>query len=327
MKVALGYIGAGGWGESKHLAAIDYIRDELGDDVEIVAFCEKDPERAREVAGRHRIRRTYSNADEFSTDAQVNCFAVTITPSSLSAVLPVLARRKLPIFCEKPPGISHAEAEHFSRILAPANVVGFNRRYFPLVARFKEIVGALPPPLYVNASFHRHARLDSLDHDRDPSRRKPPFVIGTALHMINLLEYVVGTIAEVSSERLPTAREGVVSWDCRLRFEGGIPGALRILPCCGANTERVEYHTDEVSVGLLCSLYSKADYPGKIIVEKRGAERQVIAGDRDAPLLVNQGFVGEYQEFFGLVRGTGRSRSDFASSLNGMRIAEAIETW
>ncbi len=32
-------------------------------------------------------------------------------------------------------------------------------------------------------------------------------------------------------------------------------------------------------------------------------------------------------KFFGLVRGEGKSRSDFSSSLNGMRIAEAIENW
>ena len=327
MKVALGYIGAGGWGEGKHIAAINYIRRDLGDDVEIVALCEKDPDRAREVARKYGIRKTCSSVEELSLDKDVNCFAVTITPSSLSSVLPVLAGRKLPIFCEKPPGISYAEAQHFARILPPANVVAFNRRYFPLVARFKEIVSRLPPPLYVNASFYRHNRIDSLDHEQDPSRREPTFVIGTALHMINLLEYVIGPIVDAASERFPTARQGVVGWDCKLKFQGGIPGALRIVPCCGANTEWLEYHSDEVSVGLLCSLYSKLDYPGKIVIQKKGAEQQVIPGDADAPLLINQGFVGEYREFFDLVRGRGKSRSDFNSSLNGMRIAEAIESW
>ena len=255
----------------------------------------------------------------------MNCFAVTITPASLSSVLPVLAARGLPIFCEKPPGISCAEAKRFAEIVRSPNVVAFNRRYFPLVARFKEIVESLPPPVYVNSSFYRHNRIDSLDHDRD--RRKPTFVIGTGLHMINLLEYVVGPIAQVGSERFPTARQGVVGWDCRLQFEGGIPGSLRMLPCCGASTEWLEYHTDEVSVGLLCSLYSKVDYPGRIIVQRRGAEQEIIPGDAGAPRLVNEGFVGEYQEFFDLVRGRGKSRSDFASSVNSMRIAEAIESW
>jgi predicted dehydrogenase len=329
MKVAIGYIGAGAWGESKHIAAINYLRNELHEEVEIVALCEKDPERASGIALKHGIRRTYGSVEELSRDEDVNGFAVTITPSSLAEVLPVLARTQRPIFCEKPPGISYAEAQQFARILPPANVVGFNRRYFPIVGRFREIIATLPPPLYVNASFYRHNRTDSLEHERDPSRRRPSFVIGTALHMINLLDYAVGPIADVTSSPFAAGRPGVMGWDCRLKFQGGTPGSLRIIPCCGASTEWIEYHTDGASVGLLCSLYSPLDYPGKIVIQTKGAEQQVIAGDAGAPVLVNQGFVDEYREFFRLVKGEGerKSRSDFASSLNSMRIAEAIESW
>ena len=328
--IRLGYVGAGEWGEKKHLSAIEYIRNSTCDsDVEIVALCERDPARADEIARRLGIARVYHDLDEFALDPEINCFSVTVAASSLVAVLPVLARRKLPVFCEKPLGISTADAARFAGLLDAPTVVGFNRRFYPIVNRFKEIIDGLPPPVFVDASFYRHGRTDSRDHAADPTGRTPPFVIGTAIHMINLLEYTVGRIIDVDAI---AAGGDVPSWHCRLGFEHDrsarpVPGALTILPCCGKHTEWIEYHTTEVTVGLVCSLYGDLDYPGKIVVTRKGREQDVISGDSDAPRLVNEGFVEEYREFFALVRSGGTSRSDFHSAVNSMRIAEKIEKW
>ncbi|TVR53511.1 MAG: gfo/Idh/MocA family oxidoreductase [Spirochaetaceae bacterium] len=327
VKISLGYIGAGEWGVKKHIAAIEYVRDVLGDtNVELTALCERDPARAKALAKKYHIKKLYHDLDEFARDPDINCFSVTVTPSSLVSVLPALARRNLPIFCEKPLGTSYAEAERFAAIVEACNVVGFNRRFYPIVTRFKEIIASLPPPVFVDASFFRHGRTDSLDHASDPTRREPPFVIGTAIHMINLLEYAIGPIRDVDVTELETG------WFCRLQYERGrsarpVPGALTILPCCGKHTESIEYHTADVSVGLLCSLYGDLDYPGKIVLTKQGREQQIIDGSIDSPRIVNEGFVDEYREFFSLVRSGGTSRSDFRSAVNSMRIAEKIEKW
>ena len=330
--IRLGYIGAGEWGERKHLAAIEYIRKVLGDtDVGIVALCESDPARADEIALKYGIGRVYHDLEEFALDPDITCFSVTVAAARLAAVLPVLARRKLPVFCEKPLGVSAADAARFAGLFDAPTVVGFNRRFYPIVNRFKEIIDGLPPPVFVDASFFRHGRTDSRDHAADPTGRTPPFVVGTAIHMINLLEYTVGRIIDVDAVPISSGGDAP-SWHCRLGFEHDrssrpVPGALTILPCCGKHTEWIEYHTADVSVGLLCSLYGDLDYPGKIVVTTKGRERQSIDGSSDAPRIVNEGFVDEYLEFFALVRSGGTSRSDFPSAVNSMRIAEKIEKW
>lgn len=200
------------------------------------------------------------------------------------------------------------------------HVVAFNRRYFPIVERFADLVRRTDGLSFVDAAFTRHHRLDSAPDGQ--GHGDVPFVVGTAIHTINLLEHLFGEISDCRATVFQSG--GSPAWLADLQFRSGVAGRMRILPCAGSMTEWLEAHSPERSLYMRYSMYG-ADYPGRIEVHEAGAPATTVEGDATLPRPANEGFVGEYRELLGLVLGQGRSRSTLAGSVNSMRVAEMIE--
>ncbi|MCJ7737761.1 MAG: Gfo/Idh/MocA family oxidoreductase, partial [Anaerolineae bacterium] len=80
--IRIGFIGAGGWGQDKHLPAIRYVQEHYSDrfDVRIAALCERDPEIASRVSREHGIRTVYSDVESLSMDETLDCYVVIVHP-------------------------------------------------------------------------------------------------------------------------------------------------------------------------------------------------------------------------------------------------------
>ena len=98
-----------------------------------------------------------------------------------------------------------------------------------------------------------------------------------------------------------------------------------MLPCCGSATEWIEVHSQRQSLYMHYGLYSAIDYPGRIHIHREGRLEKLVAGQGDAPRLVNEGFVGEYLDFFQAVAHGNPTRSNFQNALHSLRIASEIE--
>lgn len=326
--IRIGFIGAGGWGQDKHLPAIRYVQEHYSDrfDIRIAALCERDPEIASRVSREYGIRTVYSDVESFSMDETLGCYVVIIHPRGLKPVLKTLVRRLVPIFTEKPPGFSADEAEALAGLIDVPNVVAFNRRYFPIVEQFRRLLNELDGIYYVDCSFYRSERYDSKLFREGMDPGASPFVLGTGLHAINLLEYLFGEIGSCRSTNLSVPTNSTQAWLCDLDFASGIAGRLKMLPCSGSAAEWIEAHSQRRSLHLRHGMYSKTDYPGTIWVHEGGELTETIHGDGELPRLVNEGFVGEYLEFFQTVASGGSTRSNFQNAVNSMRVAEGIET-
>jgi predicted dehydrogenase len=324
--VRLGYVGAGGWARANHLPALRYQAEhpDGGPTLRIDALCEQQPELAQQVASEYGIPRVYASVAELAQDSELDAFAVVVNPARLRPILELLAPRGLPIFSEKPPGWSYAEALDLANLVPEPNLVAFNRRYFPIVQQALPLLATLDPLQYVHCTMCRHERHDSRNY-RDSVPSAVPFVVGTAIHPLNLLEYLFGPIADCHTRPLSQTPDGPDGWLVDLTFASGLPGRLDVLPTCGTATERLVAYGAHRSLLLRYGVYNPIDAPGHIELHEQGQLLQRLDGDPDQPPVVAGGFVAEYRDFAHAVATGQPTRSSLAQSINCMRIAELIE--
>jgi predicted dehydrogenase len=313
--IRLGFVGSGSWARRYHFPALAYLRDQPGKGFELRlhGITSLDSAQARAVAAQVGFGCVYPDLDALLADPALDAIAVAVTPEAAHGVLERVSARRLPIFSEKPPGVSATQAAHLAQIIAAPNVVAFNRRYIPLNSRFKAIVDAMDDIYFVEGHFLRFQRPDVT------------FMIGTGIHWINFIEYVLGEIAEVEMERFRDPADAAWARVARLGFRCGLRGLLKVLPMTGSDLERLEVHSVTQSVYLEGPLWADS---GRIVIE-RGREREVLLPQAalgevgDTP--VSRGIVGEYQDFFSAILDGTPTRSTFQNAVNSMRIAELME--
>jgi predicted dehydrogenase len=310
--VRLAVVGTGNWARSRHYPALDYIRHHGLFDLHCRGICSLDHQEAKDLAERHAFERVYRDLDELVADDELDAIAIMVHPAALKGVVEKLVGCGLPLFSEKPPGRTHAEAVGLAELVTQPNLIALNRRFNPLNNRFKDIVAAMDSPYFVEAHFLRH------------NRRDEPFAIETGIHIVNLLEYICGPIQTVRTEIFANPLNPTHFRLSRLGFSSGMEGLLKVFPCSGANFERLEVHSNELSAFLHGPF---GEDSGRILLHRQGQHglnAEEILPQADSPLVVEQGFVGEYCEFFALVQEGKPSRSTFQNAVSSMRAAEAI---
>ncbi|MDF1513660.1 MAG: Gfo/Idh/MocA family oxidoreductase, partial [Anaerolineae bacterium] len=285
--INLAYIGSGGWARKHHFPALDYIRSQDGNPyaIKLRGITSLENEVAQAVAAQYGFESVYPDVPTLLADEKVDAVAVAVNPESAKQVLSQVAKRKIPIFSEKPPGISTMEAQELGQLIDVPNVLAFNRRFIPLNQKFKQIVGEMDPITFMEGSFYRHARLDET------------FMIGTGIHWINFIEFIFGEIQHVQTERWKNPENESWLRIAKLIFVSGLRGMIKVFPCTGSEYERMTVHSHNQSIYLDGPM---AGQPGEIIID-HGNERTVI--EQPTPLppdIVRLGIVGEYQAFFDL---------------------------
>ena len=132
-QINLAFIGGGWFAQRVHLPALVYLREHPQEqyDLRLRGIYRRTRSAAEELAHKYGFEQVYDSLEELMHDESVDAVAVIVPASALIDLLPPLAERKLPIFVEKPPGVNAAEAEYFSSLITPPNVVAFNRRLCP----------------------------------------------------------------------------------------------------------------------------------------------------------------------------------------------------
>ena len=314
--IRLAFVGSGDWARRHHFPSLAHLTQhsttqDLGIDLHLRGIYSLDPEIAAGVAAETGFERVYPSLDALLDDDAVDAVAVAVTPSALASVLKRVLTKGVPIFSEKPPGVTAQEAKHLSDLVTVPNVLAFNRRFIPLNNTFKSLVDDLEDIYYVEGAFYRHQRLDET------------FMIGTGIHWINFMEYVYGEIQDVSVERFPNPSNNTVNRVAQLTFPNKLRGQLKVFQCTGAQVERIEVHSASRSITLHGPLGRR---PGRIIIHQ-GAQETIIDPEATDPLpeIIRLGIVGEYVEFLTKACAGLPTRSNFQNAVNSMRVAEAME--
>ncbi|MCD6286841.1 MAG: Gfo/Idh/MocA family oxidoreductase, partial [Anaerolineae bacterium] len=314
--VHLAFVGSGNWARKYHFPTLAYltqrsVTQELGVDLYLRGIYSLDSEIAAGVATETGFEHVYPSLDALLDDEAVDAIAVAVTPSALASVLKRVIAKGVPIFSEKPPGVTTQEAKGLSDLITVPNVLAFNRRFIPLNNTFKDLVENLADIYYVEGAFYRHQRMDET------------FMIGTGIHWINFMEYLFGEIQDVNVERFPNPSNNTVNRIAQLTFPNKLRGQLKVFQCAGAQVERIEVHSASRSLTLYGPLWEQ---PGRIIIHE-GAQETIIDPEATNPLpeIIRLGIVGEYVEFLTKACAGLPTRSNFQNAVNSMRVAEVME--
>ncbi|MFL6291460.1 MAG: Gfo/Idh/MocA family protein [Thermoanaerobaculia bacterium] len=238
-KLRFGVIGAGAFAEACHVPGL---LSHPG--AEVVAVCGRRPERARALAGRFGIPEVCADPGELCARDDLDGIAIC-TPNAAHREQALLAfAHGKHVFCEKPLGLSVAEAEEMLRAAEASgrvHQVAFTYRYLHGIGELRRRVraGDVGEPYLFRA---HHEYWDGLRPGAAIGWRELRAPAGGGVlydsgsHLFDLARFILGPIAEVKADLQILPRPGVETDDLAtawFRHASGIRGqwyASRITP-------------------------------------------------------------------------------------------------
>jgi len=187
-RIGVGLVGAGGFGQSVLLPALRHVGT-----TENVAIASAGGMTAQRIGDQYGFRIATADASEVIENPQVDAVFV-LTRHNLHAPMIIEALKAgKTVFCEKPMALSHRELDDIisARGEAAGDVmIGFNRRFAPLVKRIEEHFAGRSHPLMmsyrINAGFIPH---DHWVHDPIEGGGR---ILGEVCHFVDLLHHLAG---------------------------------------------------------------------------------------------------------------------------------------
>lgn len=205
---------------------------------------------ARKVATQFGFAKETTDPEDLFSDATLNTvFIATRHDSHARYVLRSLEQGKN-VFVEKPLCLHEAELQEIATAYAssrpgPLLMVGFNRRFAPLMGKLKEFFARRVAPMVA------HLRINAGNIPQDHWTQDPEIgggrIIGEGCHFVDLAMFLVGSpIIEVYAQALPVQAHPPDSVCALLRFGDGSLGVLEYLANGNKNLpkEYIEVHAE-----------------------------------------------------------------------------------
>lgn len=190
-RIRVGIIGAGNIAQNAHIPA--YLNQP---DVDLVAVCDINAERAESVARKHGIKHVFTDFREMVGLAGMDAVSVcTWNNGHAAATIAALEAGKA-VLCEKPMAMTVAEAEAMrdaSRRTGNTLMIGFVYRYRSDVQAVKEMAAAGKfGDIYFGRATIVRRRGTPLGWFTDPAKSGGGPVIDIGVHVIDLTRYLMG---------------------------------------------------------------------------------------------------------------------------------------
>jgi len=176
--------------------------------------------------------------DTVFANASINTVVVVTRHNSHAEhVISALESRKN-VFVEKPLALTHDQLDHIeSKYLAipesvrPKLMVGFNRRFSPLIVKLKQLIANRAEPIAIIMTMNAGAiPVDSWVQDKSVGGGR---IVGEACHYIDLMRFLVGSqVSNSAGFQFSSKKPGVIESDkavMSLQFEDGSIGSIHYL--------------------------------------------------------------------------------------------------
>jgi predicted dehydrogenase/threonine dehydrogenase-like Zn-dependent dehydrogenase len=229
--VSVGLLGAGGFASSTLIPAM-----KSSSHTSLVTICAATGSHAKHAASKFGFQKCTSNDDGLARDPEINTVVVATRHHLHSRqVLSALSGAKN-VFCEKPLCLSEEELRKivsaYMEIRAtekPALMLGFNRRFAPMVTQMKAFLATIAEPLALH--YRINAGYLPLDHWMNDREQGGGRILGEVCHFIDLMIFLAGSpIVEVSTREIGST--GQYSADnvlISVRFGNGSEGIISYL--------------------------------------------------------------------------------------------------
>jgi virulence factor len=307
----LAIVGCGEHSRNSHAAPLARYAAQQPGEVELVAACDLNADRAAEFCQTFGFARAYTDVEKMLAAENIDgCVSVMpmerIVPEAIR-----LLERGTPCVIEKPLGTSIADAEKLARAARETNtphMVSVNRRFLPYLNIARSWTNEIGPLRYLRATQVRSAR------------NEPDFIWSTAIHVLDALRSIAGEIsdfeAEVQGRSGPSALWYVIS----LRFESGVTGRIEVLPTAGMVEESYELFGEgfraRVTAGSGTQRSMECWRDGQKVLEENASD--------DEPEHLRNGGYQEVMEFVRALTSGTRPRPEIQDILPSARICFAI---
>ncbi len=305
--VGVGIFGTG-LSASQHLAGI--ARTTNG---RVVAIAGRSRAKARALAEKWDIPQIYDGIDRLVSDPEVEVVHTCVPPDIRLAVVEACARAGKHVLIEKPMARTISEADLIIALCDRAGVLlsaMFQNRFTPLAIRLKGAIqnGELGRLLLVtlNAKWFRTAEYYVESGWRGTADREGGAVlINQAIHSIDLLQWIVGPVHEVTAITA-TVLHPIEMEDtgvAMLRFENGAIGSIVATTVAYPGfSDRLEIHGER---GTVCLIQGE----GRLEWHVRGEEprvetatSQISRGVSDPAATPSQGHTDQFTNFYAAIR-------------------------
>ena len=313
--VAIGLLGAGAFATSTLLPAMKGISG-----LELVGVCTANGSHARHAADKFGFHYCATDESKVLEDAAINTVVIA-TRHHLHAPQTLAARQAgKHVFCEKPLCLNEEELTEIVRCYSGGPqtllLVGFNRRFAPMVLRLKAFLEDISEPLALH--YRVNAGYMPPDHWVNDPEQGGGRIRGEICHFVDLLGFLAGAPpTEVSARTL--ANQGRYSDDnvlVTLQFANGSQGTISYL----ANGDR-SYSKERLEVFGGGSVGVLDDFRSLELV--RHGHKQTVR----SRLCQDKGHRGEWQAFATAIRNGSESPISFrdivASMLTTLRAVES----
>ena len=315
-RVRVGFVGAGRLATRAHYPSLAEM-----DDVDLVAIAELDPDRLTATADRFGISARHSDYRVMLEREELDAVYVIMPPHQLFDVAVTCLRAGKHLLVEKPPGVTtyqtqalawHAEAHDC------LTMVGFNRRYVPLLNRCKALVEEHGPMQLCLAAFHK---FDDANEQYGFYAGAVSHLTSDIIHAIDALRWLAGgEVVAVAADNRSLGTPFANSHQALLRFDTGCTAILTAHRRAGTRRHYFELHADGISAYAddqqRATIYRDGDSEGLAI---SAAE---AAGSDDWHKRF--GFFAENRHFIDCVKAGRQPQTNLADAVRTMELVDRI---
>ncbi len=235
-----GFIGAGGRSRGAHYPNVNRLES-----VEMVAVCELDETRLKQVAEQYQFPHTFTDHRKMLDTVDLDIvYCVMNEKWVLQPALDCLNAGKH-IFIEKPPGANSGETQQMLDAAIANDVyamVGFQRRYAAITREAMRLVAEKGPVSLVTTTFNKQI----LGGD---GKELTTTLWNDVCHVVDLLRYMAGgEPVEVTAYRDKFGGQSRNCYTALVRFDNGATGVVFGNRASGGRVLRAELH----GVGVGC---------------------------------------------------------------------------
>jgi len=251
-------------------------------------------------------------------EARPDAVYVILRPQDLFDPLMWVIRQGLPAFLEKPPGITLGQTRslaHLAQEHGVLTMVGFNRRFIPLLLECRRQVEERGPIIQAAATFYKHMVGQPQYYDGAVD-----LLTSDVIHCVDLLRWLCGEVQQLASDVSWHYADYPSGFNALLKFENGAAGHLLNSYVVGKRVHTFEMHARGISA------FIDPDAEGRIYCENGTRESllrtQDIAGSGE--FRVYYGYTAESRHFVDCVKAGRLPMTHLGDAVKTMELVDRI---
>ncbi|HOK55776.1 MAG TPA: Gfo/Idh/MocA family oxidoreductase [bacterium] len=243
---------------------------------------------------------------------------IIMPPYHLYDIVIDALNRKLNVFIEKPPGITKFQTQNMADLAIKNNcktMVGFNRRFIPLLRKVKEIVEKKGPIIQVVSTFYKNMYPNFLYYNGAVD-----ILTCDGIHAVDTLRWLCGEVKKIKSviksyfSNIPNAFNAIIE------FEKGATGILLTNWTVGKRIHTFEIHSLGISAFVDCN--------DRAIIFKDNREEPEIFSAFDITKSKQfhrfYGYYNENRHFIECIKNDKEPECNFTDAVKTMELVEEI---